>query len=171
MGEDTTMQAHRTLTAGDPDAMRAMIASHPFCAGLDADHVTAMADGASEHAYAVGDLIIRHGHDATALYLLVEGDVALEISEPAAEPLTVETLHAGDPLGWSWLYPPRSWAFDARCLTPARLLRLDGAHLRGLVEQDAAFGRDLTLRVGSVVVERLQHARAQIVDIRHHDHR
>jgi CRP/FNR family transcriptional regulator, cyclic AMP receptor protein len=165
------MDAHRSLSAGEPDSLRVLLASQPFCDDLDVEHVTAMASGVSERVLAPGDFVIRHGHRADDLHLLVEGDVALEISEPGREPLIVETLHAGDPIGWSWLYPPRTWAFDARCLSPARLLCLDGDNLRRLVEEDPRFGRDLALRVGRVIIERLQFARAQLVDASHHDHR
>jgi CRP/FNR family transcriptional regulator, cyclic AMP receptor protein len=162
---------HGPLTAGDPDRLRVAVAGHPFCAGLAAEHVAAMAEAASEHRLDPGAFVIRHGGDADALHLLVDGDVALEMPDPGREPITVETLHAGDPLGWSWLYPPRTWAFDARCLTPVTLLSVDGDHLRHLVEADPRFGRELALRVGWVVIERLQFARAQLLDVHHHDHR
>jgi CRP/FNR family transcriptional regulator, cyclic AMP receptor protein len=165
------MSAHGPLPAGDPGTARVAIASHPFCAGLDATRVSALADGAGELSFAAGDLVLQHGHDADALYLLLEGDVSVEVADPAHETLTIETLHAGDPLGWSWLYPPRVWAFDARCLGQTRAVRVDADHLRRLIDDDPAFGRDLALRMGRVVVERLQFARAQLVEAHLHDHR
>jgi CRP/FNR family transcriptional regulator, cyclic AMP receptor protein len=163
------MTTHEPLTAGDPDTVRVAIASHPFCAGFEADDVTAIAEGASERTVSAGELVIRHGEPADALYLLVEGDVALEITDPAHEPLTVETLHGGDALGWSWLYPPHAWVFDARSRSTSRLLCIDATHLRRLMDDDPRFGRDLALRVGAVVVERLQFSRAQLVDAHLHD--
>jgi CRP/FNR family transcriptional regulator, cyclic AMP receptor protein len=161
----------RPLETVDPDALRVAIASHPFCRGLEADHVTAMAEGATSRELAAGEFVIRHGWVADALHLLVDGDVALEMSDPGREPITVETLHGGDPLGWSWLYTPSTWAFDARCLTATQLLTLDGGHLRQLVADDPVLGRELALRVGRVVAERLQFARAQLLDVHHHDDR
>jgi CRP/FNR family transcriptional regulator, cyclic AMP receptor protein len=162
---------HGPLTAGDPDRLRVALAGHPFCAGLAAEHVAQMAEATSEHTLAAEDFVIRHGGDADALHLLVEGDVALEMTDPGREPITVETLHAGDPIGWSWLYPPSTWAFDARCLSAVALLSIDGGHLRRLVAADPVFGRELALRIGWVVIERLQFARAQLLDVHHHDHR
>jgi CRP/FNR family transcriptional regulator, cyclic AMP receptor protein len=167
----TTTSSGRPLGAGDPGSIRVALAGHPFCTGLTTEHVIAMAEGASERMLAAGDLVIRHGWVADALHLLVEGDVALEMSEPGYDPITIETLHGGDPIGWSWLYPPSTWAFDARCLSPVSLLSLDGAHLRRLVDDDPVLGRELALRIGRVVAERLQFARAQLLDIHHHDHR
>ena len=37
-------------------------------------------------------------------------------SRPAA-PSTIETIEAGEVVGWSWLFPPYRWHFDARALT------------------------------------------------------
>jgi CRP/FNR family transcriptional regulator, cyclic AMP receptor protein len=167
---DTT-RTRGPLTAGDPDALRVAIASHPFCEGLATEHVAIMAEGAGERTLAAGEFVIRHGWVADALHLLVEGDVALEMADPGRDPMTIETLHGGDPLGWSWLYPPSTWAFDARCLSDTRLLTLDGDHLRRMVDDDPVFGRELALRIGRVVAERLQFARAQLLDAHHHDHR
>ena len=42
------------------------------------------------------------------------GDVALETFVPQRGALTIETLHDGDLLGWSWLVPPYRTMFDAR---------------------------------------------------------
>jgi CRP/FNR family transcriptional regulator, cyclic AMP receptor protein len=166
-----TEPTRQPLSPGEHDALRVAIAGHPFCEGLSAEHVTAMAQGASDRRLAAGSFVIRHGWVADALHLLVDGDVALEMSDPGREPITIETLHGGDPLGWSWLYTPSTWAFDARCLTETRVLTLDGAHLRQLVADDPVIGRALALRVGRVVSERLQFARAQLLDVQHHDHR
>jgi CRP/FNR family transcriptional regulator, cyclic AMP receptor protein len=159
-----------TLPPGEPDALRATIAAHPFCAGIDAAHVVAMAEGAVETRCGPGDLVLRRGGQARVFHLLVEGTVALEVAAPAREPLTIETLHAGEPLGWSWLYPDHTWDFDARCLTDVRSVALDAACLHSLMDDDPVFGRDLALRVGRIVVDRLQHTRQQLVDVQHHDH-
>ena len=70
------------------------------------------------------------------------GSVAIETEVPGRGAVTVETLHAGDVLGWSWLLPPYRSAFGARALghdararvrrrLPARQVRgRPGARLR-----------------------------------------
>jgi CRP/FNR family transcriptional regulator, cyclic AMP receptor protein len=165
------MEPRGPLPAGDAEAVRIAIASHPFCAGFATEDLARMAEGASERTLPAGDFVIRHGGLADALYLLVEGDVALEMADPAREPITLETLHGGDPIGWSWLYPPSTWAFDARCLTATRVLSLDGATLRELMEVEPTFGRELALRIGRVVAERLHFARSQLLAVHLHDER
>ena len=161
------MGTHEPLNAGETGTVPVALASHPFCAEMDADHLALIAEGASERTLGTDQFVIRHGHTADALHLVVEGAVALEIADPSRGALTIETIHSGDVIGWSWLFPPRSWAFDGRCLASTRFLRIDGEHLRTLIDEHPELGRDLVLRLGRVVVERLQAARVQLLDIHH----
>jgi CRP/FNR family transcriptional regulator, cyclic AMP receptor protein len=165
------MRIPEPLPAGDPAAASVAIASHPFCAGLHADDLARMAEGASERRLEAGDFVIRHGGLADALYLLVDGDVSLEMADPGRDPTTLETLHGGDTIGWSWLFPPWTWAFDARCRTATQLWCLDGEHLRHLMETDPRLGYELALRIGRLVAERLHAARAQLLAIQWYDDR
>ncbi|MFO7959808.1 MAG: cyclic nucleotide-binding domain-containing protein [Nitriliruptoraceae bacterium] len=162
-------QEQALLSSGDPDTLRVALAGHPFCADLDVEHVRALSETASERELPAGGFVLRRGQPAAALTLLLDGDVSLELTEPGDEPIVLETLHGGDPVGWSWLFPPHRWAFDARCLTPVRLLQLDAAQLRTLMSADPVFGLALTQRIGQLVVQRLQFTRAQLVEITHHD--
>ncbi len=157
------------LHAGDPDTLRVRLASHPFCAGLEAAHVHAMSQLASERTLAAGSFVLRRGQAARALSLVVDGDISLEIVEPGSDAIVLETLHEGDTVGWSWLFPPHRWTFDARCLSTVELVQLDADQLRALMASDPALGRDLAVRVGQLVVQRLQLTRAQLVEIQHHD--
>ena len=165
------MMAEKTLSPGEPDAMRAALAEHPFCSDIGADHLSEMASGAAEVRYPIGAFVFQRGRPADALYLITDGTVSLEVADPAREPLTIETLHGGDALGWSWLFPERTWRFDARCLSDVAAIAVDAEHLRALIEDDPEFGRDLVLRISRVVMDRLVYSRSQIVDIQHHDHR
>ncbi len=159
------------LPRGDAEQLRSAIAAHAFCHGIAADHIAAMADAATSLELPAGSFVFRRGGPTTAFYLVTEGSIALEVASPGRDPLTVETLHAGEALGWSWLFPGRDWQFDARCLDDVTTVAIDATRLRTLVDDDPAFGRDLVLRIGRVVVDRLIHARAQLVDIHHHDDR
>lgn len=157
------------LPEADPEGVAAAIAEHPFCAGLDVEHVRAMAREAALVSFAAGSFALRRGEPAATFQLITDGMVALELAEAGQQPLVLETLQAGDTLGWSWLYPHQSWSFDARCVTDVRTIAFDAARLRALMDADAAFGRELGLRIGRVVVDRLFHTRTQILELQQHD--
>ena len=59
--------------------------------------------------------------------------MALETYVPQRGAVTIETLHGGDVLGWSWLFPPYRTMFDARALGVVRAIAFDGACLRSEV--------------------------------------
>jgi CRP-like cAMP-binding protein len=79
--------------------------------------------------------------------------------------LRLETLSAGDVLGWSWLVEPYRWLFDSRALTPVRVLVLNGLCLREHCQADHEFGYQLLLRIAQVIEHRLQATRLQLIDI------
>ena len=55
--------------------------------------------------------------------------------------------------------------FKARTLEPVRALSFDGGRLRQACEQDAAFGYALMRQLLTVVSERLQATRLQLLDV------
>ena len=58
----------------------------------------------------------------------------------------VQTLGEGDMVGWSWLFPPYRWHFDARAVEPARALAFDCKCLRAKMRNDHELGYDLAKR-------------------------
>ena len=61
---------------------------------------------------------------------------------PQRGAVTIETLHDGDLLGWSWLVPPYRTVFDARAIGPVARCAFDGRCLRGKCEADPSLGYD-----------------------------
>lgn len=155
--------------ASDRDAIAVRLAEHPFCAAMDADHIGAIAGFTTETTLPANSFVFRFGREATTLYLLVDGDISLEIADPGREAIVMETLSPGDMLGWSWLFPPQRWHHDARARTDVTVLGVDASGLRAMMDDDPAFGRELALCIGGLVVDRLEHAHAQIATVSHHD--
>ena len=58
----------------------------------------------------------------------------------------IQTLGEDDVIGYSWLFPPYRWRFDARAVEPLRALALDGQCLRGKCDDDPVLGYELMKR-------------------------
>jgi CRP-like cAMP-binding protein len=142
-----------------------ILREHPFFAELEPVHLDTVAGCAANVTVPAGDFLLREGQSADRFYLLRHGTVAVEIAAPARGAVTIETLEAGDVLGWSWLFPPHVTRFDARAVTLVRALALDGACLRAKCAKDAALGFDLTKRFAQVLVQRLEATRLQVMDL------
>jgi CRP/FNR family cyclic AMP-dependent transcriptional regulator len=147
------------------DDLRLQLAAHPFAEDFDAPHLDALAPLLGRVVLDADTFVFRHGQPAETLYLLTDGAVALEIAGPGREPLVLETLHEGDALGWSWLYPPHRWHLDARVVAPTTALTVDAVGLRRLFVDDPVLGVVVTWRVGALVVDRLHHAREQLASV------
>jgi len=102
-----------------------------------------LAQGARVRQFDVGELLLREGEPANQFYLIESGKIALEAHEPCNGSLLLQTLGAGDVLGWSWLFPPFTWHFQAKATEPANVIILDGAHLLSTSERDHEFGFEL----------------------------
>ena len=160
MTADTT--SPRQLERGRNDELAARLAAHPFARDLDAPHVQALAELAGEVQVDAGRFVFRHGRPAETVYLLTAGDVALEVALLGRDPLILQTLHEGDVLGWSWLWPPYEWHLDAHCRTPVSAIAIDAIRLREALVDDPVMGCVVAMRIGGLLVDRLQHARDQL---------
>ena len=142
----------------------AVVAAHPFTAGLDADHVNRLAAMAREMCFDTGRVIFPEGDQSREFYLLVHGMVALEICSGGSQH-RFQTLYANDEFGWSSLMPDKSKVLQARALDRVDVLVFDGAQLQAAFQSDPAFGLTITTRLLGVVGERLHAAREQLVDL------
>lgn len=147
------------------EPMKARLAKHPFVAGLDPYNLEFLAGCASNARFYEGELLCREGEEADATYLIRSGRVSLEIQSPGRAPVTVQTLGPGDALGWSWMYAPYRWHFDARAIEAVSAIRLDGKCLRAKCEGDPAFGFEIARRFLRLVQRRLEATRMQVLDV------
>ena len=111
------------------------------------------------------EFLYREGDEANNFFVLREGKVAIEAFSPKRGAITIQTLTAGDVLGWSWLFPPYHTHFGARAIEPTRAICLDGKCLRNKCEQDHDLGYELMKRFSEVMIQRLQATRLQLLDI------
>jgi CRP-like cAMP-binding protein len=142
-----------------------MLADVPLLEGLDEERLALLAGCAGNVRFGAGETIFRRGDPADVFYVLRHGTVALEMFVPARGPLMIETIEAGEVLGWSWLFAPYRWHFDARALTVVRATGFDGACLREKCATDPALGYELMGRFAHVLMERLQWTRVRLLDV------
>ena len=141
-----------------------LLAEHPFTRGFWPEHVARLAAMAAEVRFAAGELIFQEGDHSSFFYLLISGNVALEVVSPG-RPVRVATLLAGDVLGWSSVTGDNGKQFQARALEPVDALAFDGARLCHACEQDYAFGFAFMRAAVGVLSNRLHSVRGQLLDV------
>jgi CRP/FNR family cyclic AMP-dependent transcriptional regulator len=137
----------------------------PLFQGLTPAQLELIAGCGSNVRFSEGELLFRDGDEANTFYVVRHGSVALETFVPARGAVTIDTLEAGEVVGWSWLFSPYRWHFDARALSLVRATSFDGACLRGKCERDPQLGYDLMSRFAQVMIKRLQWTRMQLLDV------
>lgn len=142
-----------------------VLATHPFLAGMSKPHLELLAGESMLMEFRENNIIFREGQLANRFYLLLEGEVALESSASEKDGVSslIEIIRARGTLGWSWLFPPYRWHFDARALKTTKVIFIYGTRLRELCEQDHDLGYELMKRTAQIVIEEL-HSAVTIVD-------
>jgi CRP/FNR family cyclic AMP-dependent transcriptional regulator len=136
------------------------LATQPFLRDLSPEHLKLLVADAMPAEFKAGELILEKGGPANRFYLICSGKVELQSpSDLDHDPLPIETIEAGSVLGWSWLFQPYYWHFDARAVTPVKAIFFYGTRLREQCEADRELGYELMRRVSAVVIERLQATR------------
>jgi CRP/FNR family transcriptional regulator, cyclic AMP receptor protein len=146
-------------------SLEPILATHPFFKDLDKPYLELLTGCASNVRFEAGEYILHQGDEANNFYIIRHGNVALEMLVPGRGPITIETVGEGEVLGWSWLFPPHHWRFDARAIELTRAIALDGVCLREKCEADHNLGYELMKRFAEIVTQRLQATRLQLLDV------
>ncbi len=148
-----------------PRSLEDLLVDVPLFEGLGDEARVLLAGCARNVHFAAGERIFSEGGEADLFYLVRQGSVAVESFVPTRGAVTIETIEAGDVLGWSWLFPPYRWHFDARALSVVRATAFDGVCMREKCERDPALGYALMGRFAQVLIDRLQWTRLRLLDV------
>lgn len=145
-------------------SVSARIGKHPCFRGLKAEYLDALAACADAASWQPDHYLFQQGGPADAFYLIESGQAAIEVFTSRCQRMRIQTLHAGELLGWSWLFPPYLWHFDALALSRVEALRFDARAVRALCEQDHDLGYRLQQRFMPLIIARLQSTRLQMAE-------
>lgn len=146
------------------EALGELIAEHRFFNGINPEFLSFLAENASKADFKPGALILSESAEARSFHLITWGSVGLEVHIPGKRQITVQRVGVGEALGWSWFFPPHTWRFTARALTPTQAISFNVAALREHANANHDFGYDLAVRMGQLMHERLKAACALLED-------
>jgi CRP-like cAMP-binding protein len=137
------------------DQLYALIAKHPFFAGLSAQQLRLLADSAVLIQFEPGRHVFREGTLANRFYLILEGKVELEMESATREEgmIRIRTLGTGEDLGWDWLFPPFYFHASARAVEPTKTISFFGTRLQQQCEEDHDLGYEIMKRIAAVAIQ------------------
>jgi CRP/FNR family transcriptional regulator, cyclic AMP receptor protein len=128
-------------------------------------HLEQIAKIARLRDYNQGDIVFRQGDTAQYVYLVVCGNVSLEICAAGAGCQQILTLGPGELLGWSSVLEQTCYTARARALDKSRAVEINIAQLLTLCERDPQFGYELMRRTALALAKRLSATRMQLLNV------
>lgn len=142
-----------------------LLAQHPFFAGMDAGALATVVGCCANHVFKPGAFLYRQNQPAEHFFLIRAGRVSLEFFVPGRDSIILETIEAGEIIGWSWLVAPYQWSNDGRAVETVRAISIDGACLRRKMESDRVLGYEIYKRFVPIMAKRLLSDRLRILEL------
>lgn len=148
----------------DQENLTNYLASHTIFTGLAPEHLEILTQYAQEKVFPEGELLFKQDDKAEHFFIVREGAVTVEVPSIYGPPLEVQTIGPGEVLGWSWLIPPYTWAFEANADTESTVLVFDGKPVLARCEKQPEFGYALMKQFAGLMSERLAKARIKMME-------
>lgn len=147
------------------ETLEKLVASHPFCKDMKAEHIKILSELATQVHFEAEKMVLREGESADQFYLVFQGKATIEVYSPNRGPIKLQNVIGGDVLGWSCMIAPYQWRFDARTLENTDAVLIDAKKMREVCENNRDFGYEILKRITPILVKRLQMTRMQLLDI------
>ncbi len=139
-----------------------------FFRGFGNEQLEQLAVLATEEIYDAGAQVHKSGDMARALFMIEEGKVVLIMDsrlgphKPAMQ-VTVDVITKGDSMGWSAVVEPYAYTLGALCIDRTKIIAIDAAALRTLMEEDKVLGYEVMRAAARLISNRLTHTRIILV--------
>ncbi len=135
--------------------------------GLTDKELEAVTEVSNIVNYSSGDVIFREYEQAKDLYVLLEGRVAIEFEVGHHQEAVVHVAEGGQAFGWSALVQPYRFTATARCQDDSKVISVDRAGLRKLMDRDCYLGFVIMEKLAEIISMRLRETRLQLISMIH----
>ncbi|NIT78050.1 MAG: cyclic nucleotide-binding domain-containing protein, partial [Thermoplasmata archaeon] len=137
--------------------------------GLTEEGLEEVAAICREENHEAGTILFREGDTARDLFVVVEGEVALEMgvelwTGAMPQPMRMEVATGGEVIGWSALVGPHILTRTARCLRQSKLIAVPGDELRRLLDRHPRIGHQVFDRIAQLIGSRLWDTRNKLTE-------
>ena len=139
---------------------------YPYFAGIDEASLREIAMTAEEKPrIPAGTCVFSEGEPVKHVGLILSGEVNIQYLLGTGEMRTVDTLVAGDLLGFSALIEPYKYTSFGTTTQQTDLVLIDAGKLRDLCNRDPQLGYRLALHFAKLLADRLEGARVQLAAV------
>jgi len=146
-----------------------LLRRYPLFAGQSHYMLEEIAMLSSEVIKTAGEWLFHENEEATRLYLVLDGAVALTLFvhlEGETQHLsTSHSLGKNEIVGWSSIVTPHQYKLGARVVKEAQLLEIEAVPLRQLLDDNPEYGYHFLRQIAEVVSERFMQVNIQILSL------
>jgi CRP-like cAMP-binding protein len=145
-----------------------LLRRYPFFGSLSDPQIKTLAMVAEEEVATKGSVICEEGKPATALYLLIEGNLCLfyksedELHPETRKDFLVGEVNPGEIFAISAFIEPFVYTSTVKADEDSRIVRFPSKDLNNLVEKDPTMYCTLLRAITKAAMERLAYARVQL---------
>lgn len=137
-----------------------------FLKGLPEDILREFADAATFKKYSKGEFLIEEYQEAREFFLIRSGEVQICSKDPETGiQKPVQKIGTGEVLGWSWLFAPYVWSFNAVAKSDLEVIMFDAAHIRHFCESHKELGYEVLTRFSKLMSLRMLELRTKYADL------
>ncbi|MFZ0889404.1 MAG: cyclic nucleotide-binding domain-containing protein [Candidatus Binataceae bacterium] len=101
-----------------------------------------------------GEVVYTQGEEAKYLWVVLDGQVALQLPGKKGFSILIESLGRGAIFGASASFEPGNYMLTAQCLSNSKILKIEAAVLRRLMDNDSRMGYALQKHISDLYFKR-----------------
>src|SRR5262249_83464 len=113
---------------------------------------------------AAGEILFQQGEPSPNIFVVAEGQAALEMWVPGRGTTRIQTVTPGELLGWTPLLSTGAMTCTARAREGCRLVRINALQLLGACGHNPDLGMEVLRRTAQTLARRLNATRLQLLD-------
>ena len=128
--------------------------------GVSQRFITRIANGSDEQTYKRNSVIFERDEEASHFYVLVAGDVHIEIVETEG---VLAVNRPGEVFGWSALVEPYRYTATAKCVRDTRVIKISRDIVESAIKDHPNEGLAVLKNLTGIIANRLRYAYRQLV--------
>ena len=121
---------------------------------LRPEQVNAISEASEKIDCADGETVYEKGAKADYFFIILEGEVVLRLPGKGGVSVVIDQLTNGAMFGSCVCFYRDTYALTAQCTRDSKLLKIEGAALKNLMDEDLMMGYGLQTRISEIYFTR-----------------
>ena len=131
-----------------------LLTGHDIFQLLRPEQVNALSEAAEEVSFNADTTVYRRGDKAESLFVVLDGQVSLRMPRAEGVSVLIDEATKGAMFGYGVCLDLNTYSLTAKCAEDSRLLKINAATLKRLMDQDLVMGYAIQTLISRVYFTR-----------------